>query len=39
LIEGLEPPVCSAPDGLRTLEATLAVHAAAESERPVRMRN
>jgi predicted dehydrogenase len=39
LIEGLEPAVCSAPDGLRTLEATLAVHAAAESERSVRLRN
>ena len=38
LIEGLEPPVCSALDGLRTLEATLAVRTAAESERPVRMR-
>ena len=39
LIEGLEPPMCSAPDGLRTLEATLAVHAAAESERSVRLSN
>ena len=38
-IEGLEPPVCSALDGLRTLEATLAVHAAAESERSVRLSN
>jgi predicted dehydrogenase len=39
LIEGREPPVCSALDGLRTLEATLAVHTAAKSERPVRMSN
>ena len=39
LIEGLEPPVCSALDGLRTLEATLAVHAAAESGRSERIRN
>jgi hypothetical protein len=39
LIDGLEPPVCSALDGLRTLEATLAVHAAAESERSVRLSN
>jgi predicted dehydrogenase len=39
LIEGREPPVCSALDGLRTLEATLAVQTAAESERPVRMSN
>jgi predicted dehydrogenase len=34
LIEGREPPVCSTLDGLRTLEATLAVHTAAEP-RPV----
>src|SRR5439155_23789243 len=39
LFEGREPPVCSALDGLRTLEATLAVHAAAESERSVRLSN
>ncbi|MVW90234.1 gfo/Idh/MocA family oxidoreductase [Pseudomonas sp. PB101] len=31
VIEGLEQPVCSAEDGLRTLEATLAVHAASRS--------
>jgi len=29
--EGREAPVCSARDGLRTLEATLAVHAAAQT--------
>jgi hypothetical protein len=39
LIDGLEPPVCSALDGLRTFEATLAVLAAAESERSVRLSN
>jgi len=39
LIEGIEPPVCSALDGLRTIEATLAVHAAAESEGSVRLRD
>ncbi|MFH1345166.1 MAG: Gfo/Idh/MocA family oxidoreductase [Pseudomonadota bacterium] len=37
VIEGKEPPVCVAIDGLRTLEATLAVHAAAESGLPVQM--
>ncbi|MBO9512741.1 MAG: Gfo/Idh/MocA family oxidoreductase [Variovorax sp.] len=31
LVEGREEPVCSALDGLRTLEATLAVHEAAAS--------
>lgn len=31
VIEGTEQPVCSAEDGLRTLEATLAVHEAARS--------
>lgn len=31
LVAGEEPPVCSAADGLRTLEATLAVTAAAAS--------
>lgn len=35
LVEGREPPVCSALDGLRTLEATLAVTEAAASGRPV----
>lgn len=38
LIEGSEQPVCSALDGLRTLEATVAVNAAAESGSAVRMR-
>jgi predicted dehydrogenase len=31
VMEGLEQPICSAEDGLRTLEATLAVHEAATS--------
>ncbi|WP_433768137.1 Gfo/Idh/MocA family protein [Pseudomonas putida] len=31
VIDGTEQPVCSAEDGLRTLEATLAVHEAARS--------
>jgi len=31
--------VCSVLDGLRTLDATLAVHVAAESERSVRLRD
>jgi predicted dehydrogenase len=35
LIEGREEPVCSAPDGLRTLEATLAVTQAAAAGRTV----
>jgi len=35
LIEGREPPVCSALDGLRTLEATLAVTQAAASGQAV----
>jgi predicted dehydrogenase len=39
LVEGREPPRCAALDGLRTLEATLAVHTAAQAERPVRMSN
>ncbi|GIK83173.1 MAG: oxidoreductase [Alphaproteobacteria bacterium] len=39
LIDGSEQPVCSAIDGLRTLEATIAVQAAAESCTPVRMRH
>ena len=39
LIEGSEPPVCSALDGLRTLDAALAVHTAAESERSVRLKD
>ncbi len=33
--EGRETPVCSGPDGLRTLEAALAVQEAARSQRPV----
>lgn len=37
LIEGREPAVCSAQDGLRTLEATLAVPAAAASGKAVLM--
>jgi len=39
LVEGRAPPRCAALDGLRTLEATLAVHTAAQAERPVRMSN
>lgn len=39
LMRGEEPPVCSALDGLRTLEATLAVSAAAAAARPVEMQN
>jgi predicted dehydrogenase len=35
--EGREAPVCSARDGLRTLEATLAVHEAAASGATVRL--
>jgi predicted dehydrogenase len=38
LIDGAEQPVCSALDGLRTLEATIAVHTAAESGLAVLMR-
>ena len=38
LIDGREQPVCSALDGLRTLEATVAVPVAAESGSAVRMR-
>lgn len=37
LVEGKEAPVCSALDGFRTLEATLAVTEAAASGRPVRL--
>ena len=33
--EGAEAPVCSGEDGLRTLQATLAVHRAAETRQPV----
>ena len=33
--EGVEAPVCSGLDGLRTLEATLAVHDAARTGQPV----
>jgi predicted dehydrogenase len=35
LVEGREAPVCSAEDGLRTPQATLAVGEAAASQRPV----
>ena len=35
LVDGKEEPVCSADDGFRTLEATLAVTQAAASGRPV----
>jgi predicted dehydrogenase len=37
LVEGKEPPVCSAADATRSLEATLAVRAAAASGRPVQL--
>lgn len=37
LVKGQEAPVCSALDGLRTLEATLAVTEAAASGQPVRL--
>jgi predicted dehydrogenase len=37
--EGREAPLCSARDGLRTLEATLAVHEAAVSGGTVRLRD
>jgi hypothetical protein len=33
--EGRETPLCSGLDGLRTLQATLAVHEAARSQGPV----
>lgn len=33
--EGVEPPVCSGLDGLRTLQTTLAVHEAARTGQPV----
>jgi len=33
--EGAETPLCSGRDGLRTLAATLAVHASARTQRPV----
>lgn len=33
--EGIETPVCSGLDGLRTLQATLAVHEAARTGQPV----
>ena len=39
LIEGKEEPVCSALDGMRTLEVTLAVPAAAATGRPVTMKH
>jgi len=35
VVEGRETPLCSGRDGLRTLRATLAVHEAARSGRPV----
>jgi len=35
VVEGGVAPICSGQDGLRTLEATLAVHTAAASGRPV----
>jgi predicted dehydrogenase len=35
VIQGLEAPLCSALDGLRTLQVTLAVHQAATSAAPV----
>ena len=35
VVEGREPPLCSAQDGLRTLQATLAVHEAAATGRSV----
>lgn len=37
LVEGREAPVCSALDGFRTLEATLAVTEAAAAGRPVQL--
>jgi predicted dehydrogenase len=37
LVAGAEAPVCSALDGFRTLEATLAVTQAATEQRPVRL--
>lgn len=37
VIEGQEAPLCSALDGLRTLQATLAVREAARSGQPVRL--
>jgi predicted dehydrogenase len=37
LVQGREAPVCSALDGLRTLEATLAVTEAAAAGQPVRL--
>lgn len=39
LVDGREPPVCSARDGLRTLEATLAVSTAAATAQPVTMQH
>lgn len=35
VIEGTEAPICSGTDAMRTLEATLAVHASADTGRPV----
>lgn len=35
VVEGKEAPVCSGVDATRTLEATLAVHTAADTNRPV----
>jgi predicted dehydrogenase len=35
VVEGQEAPLCSGRDGLRTLQATLAVHRAARTGQPV----